>query len=73
MKNPFEKYNGGTYVNYIYMQVKGMDIGDQKMIDMADKNITEFRTTLAYVANKHKIAFRTKSDDAGNVWVSRFL
>lgn len=73
MKNPFEKYEGGTYVNHIYVQVKNMKVGDNKMVDMSDKNITEFRTSLAYVANKYKIAFRTKSDDIGNVWVSRFL
>jgi hypothetical protein len=71
MSNPFKKYVGGTYSNHIYRQIKNMTMSEQKEIDMGGKSVTEFRTALAYVCKKYTLAFSTKTDDSGNVWVNR--
>tara|TARA_R110000851_G_scaffold224929_3_gene377741 strand:+ start:261 stop:482 length:222 start_codon:yes stop_codon:yes gene_type:complete len=71
MSNPFEKYVGGTYANHVFVQIKDMGVGDVRSADTADKNVTEFRTTLAYVSTKHKLSFKTKTDSKGNVWIHR--
>lgn len=71
MKNPFKKYTGGSYASHIYSQIKTLEINDQTIIDVADKTVTEFRTTLAYVSKKYEISFRTRTDDDGDVWVNR--
>ena len=46
-------------------------MSEQKEIDMGGKSVTEFRTALAYVCKKYTLAFSTKTDDSGNVWVNR--
>tara|TARA_R110000772_G_scaffold123063_6_gene229286 strand:- start:2363 stop:2584 length:222 start_codon:yes stop_codon:yes gene_type:complete len=71
MSNPFEKYVGGTYANHVFVQIKDLDIGDIIYVDVADKTVTEFRTTLAYVSTKHKLSFKTKTDSKGDVWIHR--
>ena len=71
MKNPFKKYVGGSYSSHIHSQIKSLKVGDQAVMDIAGKTVTEFRTTLAYVSNKHRIAFKTRTDQDGDVWVNR--
>lgn len=71
MSNPYKKYVGGTYSGHIHNQVKSIEVGEQKKIDMADKSVTEFRTSLAYICKKYKLSFSTRTDDNGDVWVNR--
>ena len=48
-----------------------MKINESKKIDIADKSIEMLRTTISYLSKKHKIAFETRRDKNGNVWINR--
>ena len=71
MTNPFKKYSDGTYVGHIHNQIKALNIGENKKIDMGDQSITACRTALAYVSTKYSLAFKTRTDEKGNLWVKR--
>ena len=71
MSNPFTKYNGGTYASHIYNQVKNIEVGKSLNVDISDSSIRTFRMTISYLSKKHDIAFQTRTDKDGLVWVKR--
>lgn len=72
-REPAKRKRSSEFVEHVYDNIKPMDVGDYKMVDLLGRDAHAFRVTLRHVCIKRLLfsKFKTKVDTAGNMWIMR--
>lgn len=72
--NPiFKPATYNSYKDFVKGQIDSMDVGEKKIIDLADKDINRFRIMIwKLYPTRSGVVYRTKTNPkTGELWVAR--